>query len=191
MKVRFGIVALAALLMAGCADLDDPPPAPIVAACDGCGSYTSIWFDKDSANLSDVGRRGVDGLLDLWVEGRATLKLVGHADVFGTAKRNLDLSRARAENLKAYIEHNGKNAVTILVEARGNTQRLVLAPRPGEPQNQRVEVTLQSYAARPPCYKDRDRQLTEWHRRNCVPIPLIGRSQDCADVQRQLPPPTP
>lgn len=142
MPVRVAIVALIGALLAGCVDADDPPPPAFVPACDGCGSYTMIWFEKDSANLTDIARRSIDSLLPLWLEGKASLKLVGHADVTGTARRNMELSRARAESLRAYLERNGMNASTVFVEARGNTQRMIQASTPNEVQNQRVEVTL-------------------------------------------------
>jgi len=142
---RWGLWALAVALLAACADIRDPS---LVTTADRCGDHTRIWFDDDSAELSDISQRFLDGLVPIWRAGRASLKLVGHADVAGKPDRDRALSRARAESLKAYLQRNGLDAGSILVEARGNAERLVGS---GGGPNQRVEVHILKFAARPPC----------------------------------------
>ncbi len=145
---RLGLWVLPVALLAACADIRNPPPASLVTIADRCGDHTRIWFDGDSAELSEISRRYLDGLVPIWRAGRASLKLVGHADISANPERDLELSRARAENLKSYLRLNGLGAGAILVEARGNAERLAL---PGGAPNQRVEVIVVKFAARPPC----------------------------------------
>lgn len=69
----------------------------------------------------------------------STIKLYGHTDIYGTAERNLNLSRQRVKKLKDWFIQQGILATKIQTHALGNTQPLF--PE-GDAKNRRVEVKI-------------------------------------------------
>jgi len=116
-----------------------PAPAPIV---DGLYLVFFDW-DDDRPN-TESGAVILKVLDDFKVDNPGQVRLIGHADRSGSEKYNMDLSRRRAENIKALLVEAGIPAGKIVVNFAGETQPL----RPTEDgvreaRNRRVEVEFE------------------------------------------------
>ncbi len=101
-------------------------------------------FDFDSAQLSVMGKRELDGLISK-VDDNAkvgAIKVVGHADSIGTAAYNQGLSEKRAATVQDYLQRSLTN-VNVLTSGMGE-----MAPvsdnstETGRQRNRRVEIQL-------------------------------------------------
>jgi OmpA-OmpF porin, OOP family len=116
-----------------------PPAKPIVD-----GLYL-IFFDwDDDRPNTESGAVILKVLDDFKVANPPKIKLTGHADRSGSAKYNMDLSRRRAENIKALLVEAGIPADKLVVEYAGESKPL----RPTddgvrEARNRRVEVDFE------------------------------------------------
>lgn len=127
------------MVMAKPAPKPAPPPAPIVD-----GLYL-VFFDWDDARPNtESGSVILKVLEDYKIDNPAHVHLTGHADRSGSAEYNLDLSRRRAENMKAILTEAGIPADKIVVDFAGETKPL----RPTddgvrEARNRRVEIEFE------------------------------------------------
>lgn len=116
-----------------------PPPAPIV---DGLYLVFFDW-DDDRPN-TESGAVILKVLDDHKVDNPGQVRLTGHADRSGSDKYNMDLSRRRAENIKALLVEAGIPAGNIVVNFAGESKPL----RPTEDgvreaRNRRVEIEFE------------------------------------------------
>jgi OmpA-OmpF porin, OOP family len=113
-------------------------PAPVPR------NYT-VFFDFDRANLTDAGRNVVATAAANAKRGQVTtIDATGYADRSGPASYNMDLSRRRAENVKAEMVRLGVPANEIVVAYKGENDNLVpTADGVREPQNRRVTIIYQ------------------------------------------------
>lgn len=73
----------------------------------------------------------------------ADVAVIGHADRVGPAGANANLSRRRAEGIRAILESQGVDPAIITVSSHGEGNPLVpTADEVPEPRNRRVEVTI-------------------------------------------------
>lgn len=76
--------------------------------------------------------------------GNSNIRIAGHADKSGTNMYNDALSKRRADAVRAKLEQGGVARTKSTTEAFGESRPLVnTADDVREPQNRRVEVTIQ------------------------------------------------
>ncbi|UNK47908.1 OmpA family protein [Lysobacter sp. S4-A87] len=119
----------------GCAELaggqaaavepQEPQEPHVVASAE---VSSDMLFDFDSARLSAHAPEAIDQQILKVLEGAErveSLSLIGYADRLGSAAYNLDLSRRRAEAVKAYLVAKGVPAEAIQTEGRGSNDPVV------------------------------------------------------------------
>lgn len=112
---------------------------------------TSVLFAFDSADLSPEAGGSLDAAAEaLTAQDGRSLRVSGHTDSQGEEAYNLDLSRRRAEAVRAALEQRLGPGWTFEVEGLGETQPVAPevdgsgGPYPdGQARNRRVEVTVQ------------------------------------------------
>jgi outer membrane protein OmpA-like peptidoglycan-associated protein len=107
-------------------------------------NYT-VFFDFDRSNLTEQGRNVVATAAANAKRGQiTTIDATGYADRSGPANYNMDLSRRRAETVKAEMVRLGVPANEIVVAWKGENDNLVpTADGVREPQNRRVTIIYQ------------------------------------------------
>jgi OOP family OmpA-OmpF porin len=122
-----------------------PPPAPppTPAAPD---NYL-VFFDFDKAELTADAMRILENVEAAAGGDEAAVRrilAVGHADTSGSDAYNLRLSERRAEAVRAELAARNVKAESIVTDARGEKEPLVpTGDGVREPQNRRVEITLE------------------------------------------------
>lgn len=112
-------------------------------------SYDSTaLFDFDSAELSAVGVRELDGLIAK-VGSNAkigSINVVGHADSIGSAEYNQGLSEQRAVTVQRYLQR-ALSTVDVMTTGMGETAPVSSnSTEAGRRLNRRVEVTISADA---------------------------------------------
>ncbi|TQF76661.1 OmpA family protein [Elioraea sp. Yellowstone] len=123
-----------------------PPPAPApapVAAPAPARTYL-VFFDFDSAALTDRAREIIAEAAANAPRVQATrIEVTGHTDTVGSAAYNQALSLRRANAVAAELERRGIPRSQMVITGRGFSQPLVpTGPNVREPQNRRVEIVL-------------------------------------------------
>jgi len=115
-----------------CAALVEPPPPPtaeVPAALpqEPLRLAADALFAFDSAELSDAGRRAVDGVLGQVQRASEVqrIEVVGYTDRIGSASYNQTLSTRRAEAVRSALVEGGVASGTIRAEGRGAAEPLV------------------------------------------------------------------
>ncbi|MDX2055040.1 MAG: OmpA family protein [Polyangiaceae bacterium] len=110
------------------------------------GVIPGIEFDLASAKIRPVSKAVLDGALAVLKEyGDLRVEISGHTDNVGDHDKNLELSKQRAEAVKAYFTEQGIDAARI--EARGAGPDEPLADNKdaaGRQKNRRIEFKLLS-----------------------------------------------
>lgn len=91
------------------------------------GSIFEIHFKKNSAELSDESRRGLDELGEVLASNYLETRFIlgGHTDLDGTEAINQPLSQARAESARAYlVEEHDIASDRIVAEGFGTSEPL-------------------------------------------------------------------
>ena len=101
-----------------------------------------VSFKPGSAELTADSEaqlvRFADALRDPTL-ARRRFEIGGHTDASGSAEKNLELSQARAESVKAYLVAHGVAASRL--EAKGyGAEGLAIPDQPHDPRNRRVEA---------------------------------------------------
>ena len=104
-----------------------------------------ILFDFNKAELKASAYTELDQLVTYLQDYPSiTLTITGHTDNEGTEAYNLDLSKRRAEAVKAYLTKQGIATDRIVTEGKGSLLPIVKNDSDGNKQlNRRVEVLLQ------------------------------------------------
>ncbi|MDW8444197.1 MAG: OmpA family protein [Acetobacteraceae bacterium] len=121
-----------------------PAPAPAPAAAPAPARTYLVFFDFDSAALTDRAREIIAEAAANAPRVQATrIEVTGHTDTVGTAAYNQALSLRRANAVAAELERRGIPRSQMVITGRGFTQPLVpTGPNVREPQNRRVEIVL-------------------------------------------------
>ncbi|MBV9999895.1 MAG: OmpA family protein [Verrucomicrobia bacterium] len=109
---------------------------------------TDLLFDYNSATLRPGAAASLEKLGHLIQRNpQAVFRVEGHTDSFGSDQYNLDLSRRRAETVKAWLVQNMNiDAGRVQAQGFGTAHLLVPADRSVEQQqlNRRVEIVIRT-----------------------------------------------
>lgn len=121
-----------------------PPPAPAPVAAPAPARTYLVFFDFDSAALTDRAREIIAEAAANAPRVQATrIEVTGHTDTVGSAAYNQALSLRRANAVAAELERRGIPRSQMVITGRGFSQPLVpTGPNVREPQNRRVEIVL-------------------------------------------------
>lgn len=104
----------------------------------------SVYFDFDSAELSEAAKAKLQVIADQMVERKYIVAVsTGYTDTMGSAEYNLGLSRKRANAVKGYLIERGVRTANIIAKGVGEADPAVSnETKAGRQQNRRVEVRL-------------------------------------------------
>jgi len=121
-----------------------PPPPPAPAAAPAPTRTYLVFFDFDSAALTDRARQIIAEAAANAPRVQATrIEVTGHTDTVGSAAYNQALSIRRAEAVARELEARGIPRSQMVIRGVGFSQPLVpTGPNVREPQNRRVEIVL-------------------------------------------------
>jgi OmpA-OmpF porin, OOP family len=123
-----------------------PPPAPAPTAVPAQAPARSylVFFDWDSARLTDRARQIIREAADNSTRVQYTrIEVNGYTDTSGTPRYNQGLSIRRAEAVAGELVRDGVAREAIGVQGFGDTHLLVpTGPGVREPQNRRVEIII-------------------------------------------------
>lgn len=107
----------------------------------GTGISLKVLFKLDDYNLTDRAQEHLEILGEYMVENRSTqISLEGHTDRHGDQSYNLDLSRKRAENAKAFLVKKYSIQPERILTTGHGYDRLADPTKPYDSVNRRVEV---------------------------------------------------
>ena len=108
--------------------------------------FTSLEFEQGQANILPDMHADLDAVFDFLVDNPTfELKISGHTDAVGDKKKNLDLSRRRAEAIRLYLIADGSIAPTRIEAAGFGSDRPIVWPEKNDDDrhtNRRVEFQL-------------------------------------------------
>jgi len=121
-----------------------PAPAVAPAPLASQGRSFRVFFDFDKASLTREGERVVRNAAEAYRRtGAARIEVTGYTDLSGTPRYDLDLSKRRADAVRAALAAQGVPAGSINESWRGKQNPLVsTADGVREPQNRRVDIIL-------------------------------------------------
>jgi OmpA-OmpF porin, OOP family len=103
----------------------------------------NLEFETGSDRILSTSYPSLNKVADILINKHFSLKLAGHTDNVGTSDHNMELSKARAEAVKAYLVTVGANPSRIEATGYGQTQPIATNKTPeGRQKNRRVEFTL-------------------------------------------------
>lgn len=104
----------------------------------------TIEFESSSATLTSSGRAILDQMVGaLKSIGAQKLELIGHTDALGAPEKNVLLSQARAEAVKAYLAAQGIEGALISARGIGASQPIASnATAEGRARNRRIEFRV-------------------------------------------------
>ena len=113
-------------------------------------TLSDVLFEVDRATLKPGATRALDQLaLALHDDPRASIAIEGHTDSTGSREHNMNLSRQRAESVRAYLVAHGVDPSNIVTRGLGPDYPVTSnATVTGRQQNRRVEVIVNSSVAR-------------------------------------------
>jgi outer membrane protein OmpA-like peptidoglycan-associated protein len=103
-----------------------------------------LYFENDSTKLTAASRDAFPAVVAAIRErGSADTSVVGHSDTAGDARKNRELSLARAKSVAALLAAEGVDPATLEITSHGEANPLVpTGDNVSEPRNRRVEVTV-------------------------------------------------
>lgn len=115
-------------------------PAPLASQ----GRAFRVFFEFDKASLTHEGARVVRDAAETYRRsGAARIDVTGYTDLSGTPQYDVELSKRRADAVRAALVAQGVPAASIGESWRGKQSPLVsTADGVREPQNRRVEIVL-------------------------------------------------
>lgn len=145
LDVSLTAASAACLVLAACATPTGrpaAPPAPARAA-PACADFSfPIYFEKGSDQLTASARAVVDASVQQVRGCRVSrIEVLGLADADGPRRRNLDLSRRRADHVAHALAGDGLPAPVFDIEAIGEAGAKAADGKP-EPLRRRTEVVI-------------------------------------------------
>ena len=108
------------------------------------GAIDGIYFDTGKATIKKKSRAKLDAAVDVLKEyPNVRLEISGHTDNQGQPSYNMDLSRRRAEAVKAYFVGAGIDGERVETRGAGETEPVATnKTRKGRAANRRIEFKL-------------------------------------------------
>ena len=122
----------------------EEPVKPVVVEPEFTGTIENVLFAFDSFQLRNADISTLDNVVKVMKDfPHYKLEIQGHADHVGAPAYNMELSRKRAEEVKAYLVNKGVQAGRITVNSLGETNPTVANDTPeNRALNRRVEFKL-------------------------------------------------
>lgn len=125
----------------GCA-LIAATPAPVDVPADDKPETVVVYFGLASAELTDQAKSTLDGIVNTMVQRRYIVAVAtGFTDATGETSYNVDLSRKRANAVKAYLIERGVRNANVIAKGKGENPSNNDTVE-GRKMNRRVEVRL-------------------------------------------------
>jgi outer membrane protein OmpA-like peptidoglycan-associated protein len=106
-------------------------------------AFDNLEFETGKDKIKQRSYISMDGLASLLKEKGYGLKIDGHTDNVGNPEFNMDLSRKRAEAVKAYLIDKGVNGAKLETEGFGLTKPIAdNKTAEGRQKNRRVEMNV-------------------------------------------------
>ncbi len=104
----------------------------------------NIYFDFDKAELLPASLPELEKLRNfLETQNDTKIQITGHTDSIGTAQKNTELSRQRAESVVKYLTQKGISATRLRAEGLGESKPIQSNEKEeGRQQNRRVEFVI-------------------------------------------------
>ncbi len=121
-----------------------PPPATVPAICNDDPAGI-VFFEFDVADVTADAGQTLDTIIaNVSVCGWRSFSIVGHTDQAGSDDYNINLSRQRAEAVRAAMAARGVAASAMTTSALGESRpRVPLPDGTRSPQNRRVEISAE------------------------------------------------
>jgi opacity protein-like surface antigen len=121
-----------------------PAPPPVAAPAPAPARSYLVFFDWDSAALTDRAREIIRSAAEASTHVQTTrIRVNGYTDTSGKPGYNMKLSLRRAQNVAAELVRDGVSENEIAIRGFGETHLLVpTGPGVREPQNRRVEIII-------------------------------------------------
>jgi outer membrane protein OmpA-like peptidoglycan-associated protein len=104
---------------------------------------SGILFATNKSQLMAGGQERLARVADVIKKDRRPIIVVGHTDSTGTDSRNAELSRERAESVRAFLAAHGVQENRMQIEGLGASQPVADNAKPeGRALNRRVEIVL-------------------------------------------------
>lgn len=104
--------------------------------------FNNTQFARGSAELSDAAKQTLDELAKyMELENNIKIKVIGHTSTDGKKKKNMELSKERAESVVNYLTGKGISPTRLQAEGVGSTQ-LKNSDSPKSEENCRTEFFL-------------------------------------------------
>jgi len=107
-------------------------------------SFANIYFDSGSATLQPASHSVLDEIVGLLQDNPGvSMEISGHTDSDGSSSYNQDLSRRRAESVRAYLVGRGVSASRLTTVGYGESQPVASnATAAGKAENRRIEFRV-------------------------------------------------
>jgi OOP family OmpA-OmpF porin len=116
------------------------PRETLQATLDDLLTGTTVEFAVDSAELTANGEAVLGDVIAILESNPGRVEISGHTDSTGQADHNLELSRQRAEAVKAYLSANGIEQARLVTIGYGSKQPIASnATAEGQQTNRRTE----------------------------------------------------
>ena len=119
---------------------DTPDPSDVARAL----SLQVVNFELDKAFIPDANKRFLDRAVDIITNvPNMALMIIGHTDSQASDAYNLELSRARAESMRAYLIAQGVDANKLKVKGMGESEPIAdNETEQGRFRNRRIEFVV-------------------------------------------------
>ncbi len=102
-----------------------------------------LYFESESVKLTQESQRLLPGVVaEAKARDSRDISVVGHTDRAGSPEYNMELSRRRANAVRALLLKAGLPGESMELTSHGAANPLVESKSPHEPKNRRVEVTV-------------------------------------------------
>ncbi|MGH1346465.1 MAG: OmpA family protein [Nannocystales bacterium] len=108
------------------------------------GTLEGVNFQIDSARLRTTSRKNLDAVVAVLAKySKVTVEISGHTDSTGSPEHNIELSKSRAESVKAYLVDHGVEGDRVETRGAGPDEPIdTNASVEGRAKNRRIEFRL-------------------------------------------------
>lgn len=108
------------------------------------GTLDGVNFQIDSARLRSSSKKNLDAVVAVLTKyAKVTVEISGHTDSTGSSEHNIELSKLRAESVKAYLVEHGVEPDRVETRGAGPDEPIdTNANAEGRARNRRIEFRL-------------------------------------------------